>query len=178
MAKIVRLNESDLTRIVRKIISEQEQQELAFNIVNSPKLKDLTDQVLSNLSTRELISLQKNLENFGIDKNTSLSDALNVGNIAVHHSQEDGEISEEDEKLNFFDRVRMGLSTVGLANTAFLGSLGTSLIEKITTYANIDTTSSAETAISFVVGVVLMLVGNTVYDKVIRIKNINQNGIR
>jgi hypothetical protein len=100
MAKIVKLNESDLTRIVKRIISEQEQQELAFNIVNSPKLKDLTDQVLSNLSTRELISLQKNLENFGIDKNTSLSDALNVGNIAVHHSQEDGEISEEDEKLN------------------------------------------------------------------------------
>jgi hypothetical protein len=169
MAKIVRLNESDLTRIVRKIISEQEKQELAFNIVNSPKLKDLTDQVLSNLTTRELISLQKNLENFGIDKNTSLSDALNVGNIAVHHSQEDGEISEEDEKLNFFDRVRMGLSTVGLANTALLGSLGTSLIEKIADYANIDTTSSAETAISFVVGIVIMLIGNTVYDKAKRV---------
>jgi hypothetical protein len=169
MAKIVKLNESDLTRIVKRIISEQEQQELAFNIVNSPKLKDLTDQVLSNLSTRELISLQKNLENFGIDKNTSLSDALNVGNIAVHHSQEDGEISEEDEKLNFFDRVRMGLSTVGLANTALLGSLGTSLIEKIADYANIDTTSSAETAISFVVGIVIMLIGNTVYDKAKRV---------
>jgi hypothetical protein len=39
MAKIVKLNESDLTRIVKRIISEQEQQELAFNIVNSPKLK-------------------------------------------------------------------------------------------------------------------------------------------
>ena len=169
MAKIVKLNESDLTRIVKRIISEQEQQELAFNIVNSPKLKDLTDQVLSNLTTRELISLQKNLENFGIDKNTSLSDALNVGNIAVHHSQEDGEISEEDEKLNFFDRVRMGLSTVGLANTALLGSLGTSLIEKIADYANIDTTSSAETAISFVVGIVIMLIGNTVYDKAKRV---------
>jgi hypothetical protein len=169
MAKIVRLNESDLTRIVRKIISEQEQQELAFNIVNSPKLKDLTDQVLSNLSTRELISLQKNLENSGIDKNTSLSDALNVGNIAVHHSQEDGEISEDDEKLNFFDRVRMGLTTVGAANTALYGRLGTSLIEKITDYANIDTTSSTETAISFVVGIVLILIGNTVYDKLKRI---------
>ena len=170
MAKIVRLNESDLTRIVRKIISEQEQQELAFNIINSPKLKDLTDQVLSNLSTRELISLKKNLENFGIDKNTSLSDALNVGNIAVQHSQEDGEISEDDdEKLNFFDRVRMGLSSVGFINTVLLGAGGSSLIEKIANVANIDTTSSSETAISFVIGVVLLLVGNTVYDKVKRI---------
>jgi hypothetical protein len=169
MAKIVRLNESDLTRIVKRIISEQEQQELAFNIVNSPKLKDLTDQVLSNLSTRELISLKKNLENFGIDKNTSLSDALNTGNIAVQHSQGDGEISEDDEKLNFFDRVRMGLTTVGAANTALLGSAGSSLIEKIADYANIDTTSSTETAISFVVGIVLILIGNTVYDKLKRI---------
>jgi hypothetical protein len=169
MAKIVKLNESDLTRIVKRIISEQEQQELAFNIVNSPKLKDLTDQVLSNLSTRELISLQKNLENFGIDKNTSLSDALNTGNIAVQHSQGDGEISEDDEKLNFFDRVRMGLTTVGAANTALFGSAGSSLIEKIADYANIDTTSSTETAISFVVGIVLILIGNTVYDKLKRI---------
>ena len=169
MTKIVRLNESDLTRIVRKIISEQEKQELAFNIVNSPKLKDLTDQVLSNLSTRELVSLKKNLENFGIDKNTSLSDALNVGNIAVQHSQEDGEISEDDEKLNFFDRVRLGLSSVGFINTVLLGAAGSSLIEKIANVANIDTTSSTETAISFVIGVVLLLVGNTVYDKVKRI---------
>ena len=173
MAKIVRLNESDLTRIVRKIISEQEQQELAFNIVNSPKLKDLTDQVLSNLSTRELISLKKNLENFGIDKNTSLSDALNTGNIAVQQSKEQSELSEDEEegeeKLNFVDRVKMGLSTLGLANTALFGSLGTSLIEKITDYANIDTSSPVETAISFAIGIVIMLIGNTVYDKVKRV---------
>ena len=173
MVKIVRLNESDLTRIVRKIISEQEQQELAFNIVNSPKLKDLTDQVLSNLSTRELISLKKNLENFGIDKNTSLSDALNTGNIAVQQSKEQSELSEDEEegeeKLNFVDRVKMGLSTLGLANTALFGSLGTSLIEKITDYANIDTSSPVETAISFAIGIVIMLIGNTVYDKVKRV---------
>lgn len=173
MAKIVRLNESDLTRIVRKIISEQEQQELAFNIVNSPKLKDLTDQALSNLSTRELISLQKNLRNFGIDKNTSLSDALNAGNIAVQQSKEQSELSEDEEegeeKLNFVDRVKMGLSTLGLANTALFGSLGTSLIEKITDYANIDTSSPVETAISFAIGIVIMLIGNTVYDKVKRV---------
>lgn len=173
MAKIVRLNESDLTRIVRKIISEQEQQELAFNIINSPKLKDLTDQVLSNLSTRELISLQKNLGNFGIDKNTSLSDALNTGNIAVQQSKEQSELSEDEEegeeKLNFVDRVKMGLSTLGLANTALFGSLGTSLIEKIADYANIDTSSPVETAISFAIGIVIMLIGNTVYDKVKRV---------
>ena len=173
MVKIVRLNESDLTRIVRKIISEQEQQELAFNIINSPKLKDLTDQVLSNLSTRELISLKKNLENFGIDKNTSLSDALNTGNIAVQQSKEQSELSEDEEegeeKLNFVDRVKMGLSTLGLANTALFGSLGTSLIEKITDYANIDTSSPVETAISFAIGIVIMLIGNTVYDKVKRV---------
>ena len=88
MAKIVRLNESDLTRIVRKIISEQEQQELAFNIVNSTKLKNLADQALSNLSVRELISLKRGLNNIGIYENPSLSDAVTVGNIAVQQSKE------------------------------------------------------------------------------------------
>ncbi len=60
MAKVISLSESELTRIVRRVISEQEQQELVMNIVNSPKLKGLADQALSNLSARELVSLKKN----------------------------------------------------------------------------------------------------------------------
>jgi acetolactate synthase small subunit len=170
MGRVIRLSESDLTRIVRRIISEQEQQELVMNLVNSPKLKDLADQAISNLSARELISIKNNLNNVGIDENPSLSDAVNAGNIAVQKSTEDGEISEDDEKLTFVDRVKMGLGSLGFMNTALLGSLGTSLIEKITNYANIDTSSSAETAISFAIGIVLLLVGNTVYDKLKRIK--------
>jgi len=171
MSKVIRLSESDLTRIVRRVISEQEQQELVMNIVNSPKLKGLADQALSNLSARELVSLKKNLNSVGIDDNTSLSDAVNAGKIAVQQSKEQSELSEDEgeEKLTFVDRVKMGMSTLGLANTALLGGLGSSLIEKVADYANIDTSSSAETAISFVIGIVLMLVGNTVYDKVKRI---------
>jgi hypothetical protein len=172
MSRVIRISESDLTRIVRRIISEQEQQELVMNIVNSPKLKGLADQALSNLSARELVSLKKNLNNVGIDDNTSLSDAVSAGNIAVQQSKEESELSEEEgeEKLTFVDRVKMGLGSLGFMNTALLGSLGTSLIEKITNYANIDTSSSAETAISFAIGIVLLLVGNTVYDKLKRIK--------
>jgi hypothetical protein len=171
MAKVISLSESELTRIVRRVISEQEQQELVMNIVNSPKLKGLADQALSNLSARELVSLKKNLNSVGIDDNTSLSDAVNAGKIAVQQSKEQSELSEDEgeEKLTFVDRVKMGMSTLGLANTALLGGLGSSLIEKVADYANIDTSSTAETAISFVIGIVLMLVGNTVYDKVKRI---------
>lgn len=171
MAKVISLSESELTRIVRRVISEQEQQELVMNIVNSPKLKGLADQALSNLSARELVSLKKNLNSVGIDDNTSLSDAVNAGKIAVQQSKEQSELSEDEgeEKLTFVDRVKMGMSTLGLANTALFGGLGSSLIEKVADYANIDTSSTAETAISFVIGIVLMLVGNTVYDKVKRI---------
>jgi hypothetical protein len=171
MAKVISLSESELTRIVRRVISEQEQHELVMNIVNSPKLKGLADQALSNLSARELVSLKKNLNSVGIDDNTSLSDAVNAGKIAVQQSKEQSELSEDEgeEKLTFVDRVKMGMSTLGLANTALLGGLGSSLIEKVADYANIDTSSTAETAISFVIGIVLMLVGNTVYDKVKRI---------
>ena len=92
--------------------------------------------------------------------------------FAIQQSKEESELSEdeEEEKLTFVDRVKMGLGSIGFMNTALLGSLGTSLIEKITNYVNIDTSSSAETAISFAIGIVLLLVGNTVYDKLKRIK--------
>jgi hypothetical protein len=172
MAKIVRLNESDLTRIVKRIISEQEQQELAFNIVNSPKLRNLADQALSSLSVRELISLKRDLDNIGIDKNTSLSDAMTVGNIAVQQSKEQSELSEDEEeseeKLNFIDKVRMGMSSLGLVNTALYGRLGSSLVEIVADYLNINTSASTEQSVSLAIGIVIMLIGNTVYDKLKR----------
>ena len=59
--------------------------------------------------------------------------------------------------------------TSAVGNGTITTDGGSSLIEKIANVANIDTTSSSETAISFVIGVVLLLVGNTVYDKVKRI---------
>jgi hypothetical protein len=171
MAKIVKLNESDLTRIVRRIISEQEQQELVFNIVNSPKLKNLADQALSSLSVRELISLKGDVNNIGIYDNPSLSDAMTVGNIAVQQSKEQSELSEDEgeEKLNFIDRVRMGMSTLGLANTVLYGGLGSSLVEKVADYVNINTSAPVEQGVSLAIGIIIMLIGNTVYDKLKRI---------
>ena len=96
-------------------------------------------------------------------------DSLIAGQLPAQQSQEDVETSEDVEKLNFFDRVRMGMSTIGALNIALYGSPGAFLIEKITNYANIDTTSSVETGISFVIGFALILVGNTVYDKLKRV---------
>jgi len=96
-------------------------------------------------------------------------DSLIAGQLPAQQSQDGGEASEDDEKLNVFDRVRMGMSSIGLLNTFFLGSPGAFFIEKISNYANIGTTSSVETGISFVIGIAVMLVGNTVFDKVKRI---------
>jgi hypothetical protein len=92
-----------------------------------------------------------------------------AGQLLVPRSKEDGEISEDVEKLNFFDRVRMGMTTIGVLNILFSGSPGAFFIEKITNYANIDITSSVESGISFAIGFALILVGNTVYDKLKRI---------
>jgi hypothetical protein len=96
-------------------------------------------------------------------------DSLITGQLPAQQSQEDGEISEDVEKLNFFDRVRMGMTTIGVLNILFSGSPGAFFIEKITNYANIDITSSVESGISFAIGFALILVGNTVYDKLKRI---------
>jgi hypothetical protein len=96
-------------------------------------------------------------------------DSLITGQLPAQQSQEDGEASEDDEKLNVFDRVRMAMGTIGLLNILFSGSPGAFFIEKITNYSNIDITSSVETGISFAIGFALILVGNTVYDKLKRI---------
>ena len=58
MAKIVRLTESDLTRLVKKVINEQEKAELASQLVNSPRLSKMVDNVLGNLNPRELSNIK------------------------------------------------------------------------------------------------------------------------
>jgi hypothetical protein len=97
---------------------------------------------------------------------------MTVGNIAVQQSKEQSELSEDEdegeEKLNFIDRVRMGMSTLGLANTVLYGGLGSSLVEKVADYVNINTSAPVEQGVSLAIGIVIMLIGNTVYDKLKR----------
>jgi hypothetical protein len=118
--------------------------------------------------------LKRDLNNIGIYENPSLSDAITVGNIAVQQSKEQSELSEEgeeegEEKLNFSDRVRMGMSTLGFFNTVLYGGLGSSLVEKVADYVNINTSAPVEQAVSLAIGIIIMLIGNTAYDKVKRV---------
>ena len=164
MAKIVRLTESDLTRLVRKVINEQEKAELASQLVNSPRLNKMVDNVLGNLNPRELNNIKSSLRSAGIGPNTDVIDAIKIADdILDSVSMESyGEMMEDDEKLGtketVKDQVLAGLAALGIANTATFALPLTFLIDQV---APQMASGSVDSQISFVLGLILTLIGGS-----------------
>ena len=164
MAKIVRLTESDLTRLVKKVINEQEKAELASQLVNSPRLSKMVDNVLGNLNPRELSNIKSSLRSVGIGPNTDVIDAITIADDVLDSvsMESDGEMMEDDEKLGtketVKDQVLAGLAALGIANTVTFAIPLTYLIDQV---APQMASGTVDSQISFVLGLILTLIGGS-----------------
>jgi len=98
MKKIIRLTESDLTKIVKRVIREQEENSMIANkveqIIDSPRIESKIENVISDLSPEEIEDLKNTLDSLGINSFSSASDVHNkIENLMPSES---GELGEED----------------------------------------------------------------------------------
>ena len=148
MAKIVRLTESDLTRLVKKVINEQEKAELASQLVNSPRLS----------------KMESSLRSVGIGPNTDVIDAITIADDVLDSvsMESDGEMMEDDEKLSTKEKVKdqvlAGLAAIGIANTATFAIPLTYLIDQLFPQM---ASGSMDSQISFMLGLILTLIGGS-----------------
>ena len=151
MSKIIKLTESDLTRLVKRVIKEQEQIELASQIVNSPKLNKLVDRALDMLSTKELNNLSSSLNSIGINSGTSPMTAIAIADDLVDSTfvNDSSEMTEDDEKLSVKDKIKNGV----------FGGPISYLID--TLYPQIAD-GFLDNQISIVLGVILAILGNQI----------------
>jgi|LakMenEpi03Aug12_release.lakeMendotaPanAssembly.Ray.scaffolds.fasta_scaffold615559_2 hypothetical protein len=165
MAKVISLSESDLTRIVKRVIKEQEQIELASEVVISPKLNKLIDKSLESLSFKEMDNIQNSLNSIGINSGTSPITAISIADDLYdsNYSDSSSEMTEGDEELSVKDKIMNGvyasLGIVGALNLAFLNVPIAYLINSVLPEISFF---GLDNQISFVTGMLLLILANRI----------------
>jgi hypothetical protein len=101
MKKIVRLTESELTKIVKKVIYETEKKETEKNkvedLVNDPEFLSAIRSKLSGMSDEQLDRIKSQLSDLGISKNSSIEQ---INSKVKSRKSDDSDESEADSELS------------------------------------------------------------------------------
>lgn len=125
MAKIIKLNESDLVRIVKRVINEEQNTNTiakkAEAIVNLPKVEMKIEDIYSNMTDKDKERLQMVLDSLGVDENSSTKEIHKKIENAVS-DRLGGEMSEKEEESPKLKAARI-LHTIGMGNIAAWGGV-------------------------------------------------------
>lgn len=125
MKKIVRITERDLKNIVKRVISEQEKDNLADKVettIEKPKVEMKIEDIYSQLSDEEKEELKTTLEDLGIDEYSSAKEVHSKIEDMVGDDILNGEISE-DEDENPRKKTAKILHTIGAGNISAWGGV-------------------------------------------------------
>jgi hypothetical protein len=131
MKKVVRLTENDLTNIVKRIIKEDAEDSMASRkverIVDTPKVQMRLEDIVSNLSNREINQIKNVLDNLGIDEYTSAKEVHDAVKDLANEAM-DGEMSEEDENETPKEKLGRILRDIGAANIVNWGGVPAAIL--------------------------------------------------
>jgi hypothetical protein len=131
MKKIVRLNENDLTNIVKRIIKEDAEDSMASKkverIVDSPKVQMKLEDMVSNLSDSEKNKIKNVLDNLGIDQYSSAKDAHDAVKDLAGEAM-DGEMSEEEDNETPKEKLGRIMRNIGAANIGNWGGVPAAIL--------------------------------------------------
>jgi hypothetical protein len=131
MKKVVRLTENDLTNIVKRIIKEDAEDSMASRkverIVDTPKVQMRLEDIVSNLSNREINQIKNVLDNLGIDEYTSAKEVHDAVKDLANEAM-DGEMSEEDENETPKETLGRILRDIGAANIGNWGGIPAAIL--------------------------------------------------
>jgi hypothetical protein len=123
MKKIIRLTENDLSRIVKRIIKEEEtQNKIAAevdDVLEKPKVQDRIEDIYSNFTDRDIENIKRVLDNLGIDEYSSAKEV----HTAIEKKIGDkigGEIGENESLRNKASEILHG---IGAANISAWGGV-------------------------------------------------------
>lgn len=122
MKKIIRLTEGDLTRIVKRVIKENEDSKMSHKVeqvIENPKVEMKIEDVYSNLTIEDKEKLQKILDNLGVDANSSAKEVHDAIKSEVG-SDIHGEMTEDESPRN---KVADILHSIGAGNIAAWGGV-------------------------------------------------------
>lgn len=122
MKKVIRLSESDLTRIVKRVIKEEQEERIASKIedvIEQPNVEIKIEDIYSNFSDRDKEKLKNVLDNLGIDENSSPKEVHDAIQDKIE-TEVGGEIGENESARN---KVADVLHAIGAGNIAAWGGV-------------------------------------------------------
>lgn len=122
MANIVRITESDLSRIVRRVIKEEQEEKIVNkveDVIEEPKIQMKIEDIYSNFSDEDKAELQMVLDDLNIDENSSAKEVHDAIENEVG-TKISGEIGENQTTKN---KVADILHAIGAGNIANWGGV-------------------------------------------------------
>ena len=122
MKKIIRLTESDLARIVKRVIKENQEEKIAdkvAEVIELPKVEMKIEDIYSNLSDEDKMNFKMVLDNLGIDENSTAKEVHDAIETEVGN-EISGEIGENESTRNKASEI---LHAIGAGNIAAWGGV-------------------------------------------------------
>jgi hypothetical protein len=131
MAKIIKLTEGDLSRIVKRVIREDEEKSMVANkveqIVDLPKVEMRIEDIYSNLSDVQKEKLKGVLDRLNIDEFSSAKEVHNkVENVVA--DKIGGEMGEGDENMEPKQKIARILHSIGAGNISAWGGVPAAIL--------------------------------------------------
>ena len=130
MSKIVKLTENDLSRIVKRVIKEEQDDTMARkveNVIHLPKVEEKIENIYSHFTDADKEKLKMVLKNLGVDENSSASE-VHSSIVSAVEDRIGGEMSEEDENENPKHKAAKILHAIGAGNIAAWGGVPAAIV--------------------------------------------------
>ena len=131
MKKIVKLTESDLTRLIKRVVMEQRDETKiglkAEKLLHTPKVERKIEDAFSNMSEEDKQELSSILNQLGIDENSSVEEIYRIIQNKVGEYESHAEMTEGEE-MSPRKKAAEIFHAIGEMNIENWGGLPTALI--------------------------------------------------
>ena len=165
MKKIVRLTESDLNRIVKRIIKEQDEITAVEEIISNPSVERAAAEVISQMSPKDIRNIKNTFNNLGVSPNSSFGEIKNAVENVVEDMETSTEMTEDEKmspKKRLWENVKMGLATIGIINAGLFFTPFSMLIDKM---MDLDPSNQESMQVSFIISALLLLMNHELFLK-------------
>ena len=160
MKKVIRLTESDLTKIIRRVIREQETESSIEDVLNSPRLEKAAENVVDQMSSEDLKNLKNAFSTLGVSPSSSFGEIKNAVENLQQDMNDSDELTEDEEmsqKKKTWLKVKGALFLLGIGNAALFFTPFSMLFDKL---LELNPTTQGSMEWSGIVSALLMIIGS------------------
>lgn len=160
MKNIVKLTESDLVRLVKRVINEQQEEATIGEIIHNPRIERTAEQVVNQMSRKDLNDLKNAFSMLGVSPSSSFGEIKNAVENLQQDDDDSNEITEDEEmsqKKKTWLKVKGALFLLGVGNAALFFTPFSMLFDKL---LELNSQNQASMEWSGILSALLLIIGS------------------